>query len=245
MPTPTANTTEPADSPARVELGPRVKVCGITDSSEVDLLAGQQVDFVGLWHGVPGGPTDLPLDRWRELVAATAATGRLTPVLVTFLKDVEAIRDAIEGSEARWVQLHGYPPPGVVRGVKEIAPDVRVIKVLHVRGGKCVEERLIGAYERAGTDVFLFDAVSEDGRVGSTGETLDPELVASLADGLTKPFLLAGGISADNRDAYAAVVAHPLFLGVDVDTNARDADRKISAAKVEALCRVWKSGHDG
>ena len=68
--------------------------------------------------------------------------------------------------------------------MKEIAPDVRVLKVLHVRGDDCVEERLIGGYEKAGVDVFLFDAVSEDGRVGSTGETLDAELVASLAEGL-------------------------------------------------------------
>ena len=83
-----------------------------------------------------------------------------------------------------WVQLHAYQTPGLVRAVKGISPDVRVIKVLHVRGGECIEERLIGAYEKAGVDVFLFDAVSEDGRVGSTGQTLDPELVASLAEGL-------------------------------------------------------------
>src|SRR5918994_1200016 len=213
MTTPTAHRTDLDDSLARVDLGPRVKVCGITESSEVDLLAGQRVDFVGLWHGVPGGPTELPLETWRGLGAATAGTGSLTPVLVTFLKDADAIREVIEESGVRWVQLHGYPPPGTVRAVKAIAPDVRVIKVLHVRGGVCVEEKLIAAYEKAGTDVFLFDAVSDDGRVGSTGQTLDAEVVASLAEGLTRPFLLAGGISAENRDAYSSVVAHPLFLG--------------------------------
>ena len=78
-----------------------------------------------------------------------------------------------------------------------------MIKVLHVRGGACIEERLIGVYEKAGVDVFLFDAVSEDGRVGSTGQTLDAEVVASLAEGLTRPFLLAGGISAENREEFA------------------------------------------
>src|SRR6202040_73489 len=120
--------------------------------------------------GVPGGPADLPFDAWRTLAAAAAATGRLAPVLVTFLKDVEEIRQALERSLVHWVQLHGYPTPGFVGAVKGIAPDVRVIKVLHVRGGACVEARLIGAYEKAGVDVFLFDAVSEDGRVGSTGQ---------------------------------------------------------------------------
>ena len=72
---------------------------------------------------------------------------------------------------------------------------------MHIRGGECVEESLIGSYEKAGVDVFLFDVVTEDGRVGSTGQALDPDVVAPLADKLTRPFLLAGGISADNRGA--------------------------------------------
>ena len=139
------------------------------------------------------------------------------------------------------VQLHGYQTPGLVRKVKEISPDVRVLKVLHVREGECVESRLIAGYEKAGVDVFLFDAVSADGRIGSTGETLDAGLVATLAEDLERPFLLAGGISAENRDDYDAVVADRRFLGIDVDTNARGADGKIAAENVEAICRAWEA----
>ena len=218
-----------------------MKVCGIVEPAEIDLLAAQPVDFVGLWYGVPGGPTDLPLEDWRRLVDAAATTQRLAPVLVTFLKEIDALREAIEGSAVRWVQLHAYQTPGLVRAVKQISPDVRVLKVLHVRGGKCLEDRLIGAYEKAGVDVFLFDAVTEDGRVGSTGETLDPDLVTSLAEGLSRPFLLAGGISAENHGEYAAVAADPRFLGIDVDTNARGADGKVSADSVAAICRAWNA----
>jgi phosphoribosylanthranilate isomerase len=165
----------------------------------------------------------------------------VAPVLVTFLKDVEAVREALDGSPVHWVQLHGYQTPGFVRAVKGIAPEVRVIKVLHVRGGACIEERLIAGYEKAGVDVFLFDAVAEDGRVGSTGLTLDPKDVAPLADTLTKPFLLAGGISAENREQFAALTAHPRYLGIDVDTNARGADGKLNAEKVGAICGTWKA----
>jgi phosphoribosylanthranilate isomerase len=240
MTMPTAHPTDLDDRLASVEHGTRIKVCGITEPSEIDLLAAQQVDFVGLWYGVPGGPADLPLGAWRELVEAAAGTGRLAPVLVTFLKDADAVREALKGSPVHWLQLHGYPTPGFVRAVKEIGPEVHVIKVLHVRGGACIEEKLLGAYEKAGVDIFLFDAVSEDGRVGSTGQTLDAGLVASLAERLTKPFLLAGGISAENRDDYAAVTGHPLYLGIDVDTNARGADAKVSGERVAAICEAWK-----
>ena len=89
--------------------------------------------------------------------------------------------------------------------------------------------------------MFLFDVVTEDGRVGSTGQALDPAVVAPLVDKLTRPFLLAGGISAANRADYAALAAHPLFLGIDVDTNARGADGEIRAERVAAITRAWKA----
>jgi phosphoribosylanthranilate isomerase len=238
--TPQTTSRETDNGLADVGAGVRLKVCGIVEPREIDVLADKSVDFVGLWYGVPGGPADLPLEEWRRLASAANATGKLAPVLVTFLKDAEALQTALEGSEVRWLQLHGYQTPGLVRAVKRAAPETRVLKVLHVRGQDCVEGPLIGSYERAGVDVFLFDAVTEDGRVGSTGETLDPEYAASLADLVGRPFLLAGGISAANRSKYTALVEHPRFLGIDVDTNARGGDGKVSSEKVEAISGAWK-----
>jgi phosphoribosylanthranilate isomerase len=243
MSMPTAPPSQPNvtdDRLSNTSLGTRVKVCGIVERAEIDLLAAQAVDFVGLWWGVPGGPHDLDRARWRELAESAAATGGVTPVLVTFAKDADELRETLEGSPVRWIQLHGYPTPGTIRKVKAIASDVRVIKVLHVRGGECVEAPLLASYEKAGVDVFLFDVVTEDGRVGSTGQAIDPAVVAPLADKLTRPFLLAGGISATNRAEYESLATHPRFLGIDVDTNARTADGKISSENVEAISRVWK-----
>jgi phosphoribosylanthranilate isomerase len=165
-------------------------------------------------------------------------------VLVTFTKDAELLREALADAPVEWVQLHGYPTPGSVRKIKAISvggDPIKVIKVLHVRGGECVEASLIGSYEKAGVDVFLFDTVSEDGRVGSTGLSLDAEVVANLLDKLNRPFLLAGGISAENRARYEQLISHPLFLGIDVDTNARGADGRIDASNVRAIARAWRT----
>jgi phosphoribosylanthranilate isomerase len=223
---------------------PLVKVCGIVDTAEIDVLAAHAVDLVGLWLSVPGGPHDLPADQWRALARwAADSDGGPSPVLVTFAKDPDILREALESAPVRWVQLHGYPTPGVVRKIKalELGGDqVKVIKVLHIKGGECVEASLIGAYEKAGVDVFLFDVVTEDGRVGSTGQALDPAAVAPLLDRLSRPFLLAGGISDENRDRYASLAEHPLFLGIDVDTNARDGGGAISAERVRSITRTWR-----
>jgi phosphoribosylanthranilate isomerase len=216
-------------------------VCGIVEPAEIDVLAAESVDWVGLWLAVPGGPHDLPPERWRALAERAAQSERgPAPVLVTFTKDAELLRDALTSAPVAWVQLHGYPTPGFVRKVKAIDPKVRVIKVLHVRGGECVEASLIGSYEKAGVDVFLFDTVSEDGRVGSTGLSLDADVVAGLVDRLNRPFLLAGGISAENRGRYGQLTAHPLFLGIDVDTNARGTDGRIDSGHVEAIAHAWR-----
>jgi phosphoribosylanthranilate isomerase len=222
--------------------GTKVKVCGIVEPAEIDALTANRVDFVGLWLAVPGGPHDLPPERWRELAerAAQADPGP-APVLVTFTKDAEVLRSALARAPVRWIQLHGYPTPGFIRKVKAIDPAIKVIKVLHVRGGECVEASLIGSYEKAGVDVFLFDTVSEDGRVGSTGLSLDADVVAGLVDRLTKPFLLAGGISAENRARYEQLAQHPLFLGIDVDTNARGQDGRIASERVGAIARAWRT----
>src|SRR3954447_21078723 len=45
--------------------GVRLKVCGATQPAEIEALASEPVDFVGLWFGVPGGPADLELAEWR------------------------------------------------------------------------------------------------------------------------------------------------------------------------------------
>ena len=218
---------------------PVLKVCGLTERAEVDALATNSADLAGLWYGVPGGPADLELDAWRALAEATAGAG-VAPVLVTFSKDAEMLREALESAPVEWVQLHGYQMPGLVRSLKRDVPGVRILKVLHVRGGDCVEAPLIASYEKAGVDVFLFDAVAEDGRVGSTGQTLDVDYVRSLADRMTRPFLIAGGISPDNRGRHEALVAHPRYLGIDVDTNARGDDGKIAADRVGAISSAWK-----
>jgi phosphoribosylanthranilate isomerase len=214
-----------------------VKICGATTAGEVSLLADAGVDLVGLWHGIPGGPADVPVSS----VAALAGAARppVQPVLVTFLGDAEALLDAVARTGVRWVQLHAFQPPALVRALKSGGDGLTVVKVLHVQGGTCLERPLIGSYERAGTDLFLVDAVADDGRIGSTGQRLASDVVVSLADGLSRPFLLAGGISATNRPDFEAVVGHPRFAGIDVDTAARDASGRIRAERVVAIRRRW------
>jgi phosphoribosylanthranilate isomerase len=219
-----------------------VKFCGATTAAEVRGVADAGADLVGLWHGVAGGSADLSVPRLAELAAEARATGRLEAALVTFGSDAAALARLTADGGPSWVQLHGYQPPATVRALRALVPDgVRIVKVLHVRGDSCVEATLIGAYERAGTDCFLLDAVTADGRTGSTAVSLDDATVIRLADRMTRPFLLAGGLRADNRDRFAGSVAHPRFLGIDVDSAARGPDGLLSPGNAAAVSDGWRT----
>ncbi|WP_318275594.1 hypothetical protein [Streptomyces pharetrae] len=88
-----------------------VKICGATTAQEVRAVAGAGADLIGLWHGVPGGPADLPAERLAALAAEARATGRLRSVLVTFGSDPTALAHTAAGAGTDWIQLHGYQPP--------------------------------------------------------------------------------------------------------------------------------------
>lgn len=224
------------DAPRR----PWVKICGATRPADIDLLAGAGVDLVGLWHSVPSGHAELDIGRLAALAHA-AATTRLRTVLVTLLPTAPAVREVLSAARLSWVQLHGYQLPCTVRALKAADTGLRVIKVLHLRNGDCLEAPLIGAYERAGVDYFLLDSVSRDGRLGSTALSLDATAVLTLADHINKPFLLAGGITADRATRLREVSSHPRFFGVDVDTGARTSDRRFDGARIANIRRAWST----
>jgi phosphoribosylanthranilate isomerase len=214
----------------------RMKVCGATSAADITLLAAAGADFVGLWHGVPDGRSELSTAEVAELAAVAA--GQIEPVLVTLRSRAAVIKRSLSDSGVRWVQLHGYPTPATVHSVKSTS-DCSVIKVLHVRESQCVERPLIKSYERAGVDVFLIDMVASDGQVGSTAQQLDPAAAGDLVQRLSVPFMLAGGISADNAEDYAVLREHPLFSGIDVDTNARTGGGRLDGERITAVRKGW------
>ncbi|HEY4457870.1 MAG TPA: hypothetical protein VGN81_26380 [Pseudonocardiaceae bacterium] len=212
----------------------RVKICGATRVDEVALLAAEDVDFVGLWHGVPGGRTELSLDELSRLAAVANE-----PILVTLMSAVDDLVRVVRQSGIDWVQLHGYQQPGVVRALKAECPNTTVVKVLHIKGGECVERALIRAYQRAGVDVFLLDALAADGRIGSTAQTIDPAVAERIIELCDLPVMLAGGLTASNSARYRSLVDHPRFFGIDVDSGARDEQGRIDRRRVAEIRNQW------
>jgi phosphoribosylanthranilate isomerase len=219
-----------------------LKVCGATTKADVELLASSGADLVGLWHGVADGPSEVSVEQVTTLAEAARATGRLEPTLVTFLSDAEILRQIVERTGISWIQLHAYQMPAMIRALKQsVSSELTIVKVLHLKNGKCLERPLIKAYEKAGVDVFLLDVVAANGQIGSTGQRLQPSDVVDLVPSFSKPFLLAGGISADNSSDYEIVARHPQFHGIDVDTGARDTAGRFERKNISDISRGWRT----
>lgn len=214
------------------------KVCGITAEAEVRLLAGQGVDAVGIWYGVPSGPYDLPLGDVGPLARAAGAAG-LEPVLVTLLDDPRRLAAAVAGTGVPTVQLHGYLTPARLAAIRAALPGTKLVKVLHVRGDRVLERPFLTAFNRAGCDAYLFDSVGDNGRIGSTGHPLDPPAVAAALPRLDRPFVLAGGLTAANAERHRTALAHEHHLGIDVDSGARDAAGNLSPALAGDIRHAW------
>ena len=218
----------------------RLKICGLRRDAEVAAVASAGADLVGLWHGIAGGYADLDVERLTTLAAA-ARHSRVEPALVTFLSEPDRLRRILERARIGCVQLHGFQPPSLVQALRSgRAGPLQIIKVLHIRGTTCLEGGLIPAYEAAGTDVFLLDAATADGRVGSTGERLAPSVVARVGDRLRRPFMLAGGLTAEQAIGYRDLLARRHFIGIDVDGAARGPDGLVCPRRVETLRAAWQ-----
>jgi phosphoribosylanthranilate isomerase len=208
----------------------------------VPLLGAAGADLVGLWHGVPEGPHELSLGGLERLTTVAVSVA-VEPVLVTLASDPGAIADVVRRTRVRWIQLHAHQLPSTVSALRaELGPQrVTIVKLLQVAVDGHLDRRLVRAYERAGVDVFLMEPVPRDGRVGSTGTSIPPEAAASACDTLERPFLLAGGITADKAPSYAHIAGHPFCLGIDVSSGARDVAGRLQPEQVAAISRAWST----
>ena len=165
--------------------------------------------------------------------------------LVTFSSDAAAVAEAARALDARWIQLHAFQNPSVVASVRHridtsaASAPTRIVKVLHLDGDLLLEAPFLRAYDRAGVDAYIIDTVSGV-RIGSTGIRADPGALRRVAEKLTRPFLIAGGLDAAVVDDYDELRGEPLWSGVDVDTGARDASGSFDAASIVSISTAWR-----
>lgn len=182
----------------------RVKICGLTDGADLRAAVDAGADAVGVI-------SEVPVDSAREVDPATAAQlladvpPFVTATLVTMPDSAERAVELVRTIGPDALQLHGEWTADEIRFVR--AETERKV-LLAVDADDPVRAEEFDAV----ADALVIDS-TDDAGAGGTGETHDWAKTGELADRLTSPVVLAGGLTADNV-AEAVRVADPYAVDV-------------------------------
>ena len=171
----------------------RVKICGVRSPAIAEVACAAGADALGLVFYAPS-PRSVGVDAAVEIVAAAAPLVTTVGLFVNPTRaEVEAV---LERCALDCLQFHGDEDAAFCASFGR--PYLRAVSM---RPGVDVAG-VIAAHDRA--RAFLLDAWRADAP-GGTGETFDWSRIPPLA----RPWLLAGGLTADNVGAAIAAVAPP------------------------------------
>ncbi len=205
-----------------------VKICGLTTPEAVTAAVDGGARYIGFVF-FPPSPRSLTPSRAADLLASTQPGPSRVGLFVD--ADDALLDDVLASVALDMVQCHGAETPERVAEIKG-RYGVRVIKALPI----AVAEDLVPAraYEDV-ADMLLFDARPPKGatRPGGNARAFDWSLVRDREWRL--PWLLAGGIDADNVAEAVLASGAP---GVDVSSGVEDRPGVKNPAKIRALLKI-------
>jgi len=195
---------------------PRVKVCCIRDLAEAKLAVHWGATAIGLVSEMPSGPGVID----EALIAGIvrAVPSEVATFLLTARTDPDEIADQQQRTGAGTLQLVDRVDPGALHRLRELAPGVSLVQVIHVQDASSVDEAKRVAPL---VDALLLDSGDPDlatKELGGTGRTHDWDVSRTIVESVDRPVYLAGGLNPGNvARAIAAVGPY----GVDVCSGLR------------------------
>ncbi|WP_256403213.1 phosphoribosylanthranilate isomerase [Halorubrum salinum] len=194
----------------------RVKVCGLARDADLRAAIDAGADAVGVI-------TEVPVDSPREVEPAAAADlladvpPFVTATLVTMPDSAERVVELVRTIGPDAVQIHGEWTPDEIRYIRAETQRKVLLAVDAAEPGRAEELDAVA-------DALVLDSTDESG-AGGTGETHDWTRAGELADRLTSPVVLAGGLTPDTV-AEAIRAADPFAVdvasGVELEGGRKD-----------------------
>jgi len=205
-----------------------IQVAGIIDQAEADMIIEEGADWLGFALRLPAKNEDL------SEADAAAIIKRIQPehkgVIITYLTDADEIKAFCAEMGVGAIQLHGDVAPAELRRLREIAPDLYLLKSLVVKADNIDELAEVVESSAESVDMFITDSFNPaTGAKGATGLVHDWGISAELVRISPRPLMLAGGLNPENvADAIRAV--RP--AAVDAHTGLEDATGRKDPVKV-------------
>ncbi len=196
----------------------KIKICGLYRPQDIEYVNAARPDWCGFIVNFPKSHRNLAPNEVRALRAEL--DGGITPVGVFVDSPAEDAAALLNDGTLSVAQLHGHEDDGYIAALRALAPGCTVWKAFKVRG----PQDLLAASASAADMVLL------DNGYG-TGAAFD----WSLTQGVTRPYILAGGLTPENiPDAIARLRPWGLDISSGVETDKIKDFTKIMAAVAAA-----------
>ena len=198
----------------------RVKMCGMKTAAAAHAAEEAGADYIGFIFA-KNSRRYVALETAREIARALRHVKKVGVFVDAPMSDVNTIADLVD-----YVQLQGHETVEMARQAER-----PVIKAY--RYGDDFDADAANAYP---AEMILVDSYVA-GAAGGTGTAFHWQEAAREIARVTKPVLIAGGITAENV-GEAAVIFHP--FGVDVSGGLEEGGEK-SEAKIRAFMEVVRA----
>ncbi|WP_199610130.1 phosphoribosylanthranilate isomerase [Flocculibacter collagenilyticus] len=197
-----------------------IQVAGIIDENEAKLIADEGVQWLGFPLRLPSGKDDISEPAAKKIIESLSAPQ--AGVLISYMVKADEISQFCTELGFTAVQLHGDVEVAELRKLKQMRPDLYVLKSLVVKEDNADELLTLVDECAEYVDMFITDTFDpKTGAKGATGLTHNWDVSAELVRRSPKPLMMAGGLNPDNvADAIrkvkpAAVDAHTGLEGPD------------------------------
>lgn len=209
-----------------------VKICGLSTPETVQAAIDGGVDYIGFVF-FERSPRNVSIETAASLRALLPDT--VTPVALLVDAEDAFITDMVQRMRPGLLQLHGHETPERVSAIKTLT-GLPVMKVLSVATKEDVAATAL--YEKV-ADLLMFDAKPPksmpNALPGGNALSFDWSLLADVS--LSGPWMLSGGLDADNVGAAIAQTGAPM---VDVSSGVESAPGKKDVARIRAFIKAVK-----
>lgn len=196
----------------------RIKICGLYLPEDICYVNQIKPDWCGFIVNFPKSHRSLTPDQVRVLRQNLGSA--VTPVGVFVDQPVDLAAALLNDGTISIAQLHGHENQSYIEALRAAAPGYPVWKAFKIRS----------AGDLAAANASPADLVILDNGYGG-GKSFD----WSLASGVTRPYLLAGGLTPENiPDAISQLHPYGLDLSSGVETEKKKDISKIQAAVAAA-----------
>jgi len=204
-----------------------VKVCGLSDPSNVKEVIEAKPDFIGFIY-YPLSPRYVGKETGKGIIQNIPAESK--KVGVFFNENIKKILEIASGAKLDMIQLHGNESPELCSELK--SSGLALIKAFSIDmdfSFECTKQYLPVC------DYFLFDTKSE--KAGGSGRQFDWKKLDEYS--FDKPFFLSGGVGPEDTIRIKTIRNKGLFA-VDINSRFETAPGIKDARLVSAFIKELK-----